>query len=35
VCEFKYALSSSLSLSFFLSLSEDQSLRTMPQDYLA
>ena len=29
--EFKYALSNSL----FLSLSEDLSPRTMPQDYLA
>ena len=36
MCEFKYALSNSLSLSLYLSfsLSEDLSPRTMPQDYL-
>ena len=39
LCEFKYALSNSFFLSFFLflslSLSEDLSPRTMPQDYQA
>ena len=37
LCEFKYALSNSLSFSLSLSffLSEDLSPRTMPQDYLA
>ena len=33
LCEFKYALSNSLFLSFFLSV--DLSPRTMPRDYLA